>query len=46
MFALHARNRGLNDILAMAQVIRDSVDTDPDGWRRFLEIYVAGLRAS
>ena len=31
---------------AMAQVIRDSVDTAPDEWRRFLGIYLAGLRAS
>ena len=30
---------------AMGQVIRDSTDTAPDGWRRFLDIYVAGLRA-
>lgn len=30
---------------AMAQVIRDSIDTAPDEWRRFLAIYLAGLRA-
>lgn len=94
VFAMHARDRGLNDVLtrelpnakgvveaclrgaghaaelvarakasgrlrddftmtdlttltrAMAQVIRDSVDTAPDEWRRFLGIYLAGLRAS
>ena len=94
LFALHAEDRGLNDVLAgdlpnapgvveschrgaghvgeiidraresgqlradftvsdmatltraMAQVIRDSIDTAPDEWRRFLGIYVAGLRAT
>jgi AcrR family transcriptional regulator len=94
LFALHAEDRGLNDVLAgaipnatgvveschrsaghmgelidraiesghlradftmsdmavltraMAQVIRDSLDTAPHEWRRFLGIYVAGLRAS
>jgi AcrR family transcriptional regulator len=94
VFALHARDRGLNDVLvrdlpnaqgvvaachrgaghaaelvrraqdsgqlradftvedvatltrAMSQVIRDSIDTAPDEWRRFLSIYVAGLRAT
>jgi AcrR family transcriptional regulator len=93
LYALHAEDRGLNDVLArelpnatgvveschrgagqagelierakrsgrlradftlsdlatltraMAQVIRDSIDTAPDEWRRFLDIYVAGLRA-
>jgi AcrR family transcriptional regulator len=30
---------------AMAQVIRDSIDTAPDAWRRFLAIYLVGLRA-
>jgi AcrR family transcriptional regulator len=30
---------------AMSQVIRDSIDTAPDEWRRFLAIYVAGLHA-
>lgn len=93
LFALHAGDRGLNDVLArdlpnakrvveschrgaghaaelisraqdtgqlradftvadmatltraMAQVIRDSIDTAPDEWRRFLAIYVAGLSA-
>jgi AcrR family transcriptional regulator len=92
LFAMHARDRGLNDVLArdlpnargvveschrgaghvselitraqegghlradftmsdmatltraMAQVIRDSIDNAPDEWRRFLAIYVAGLR--
>lgn len=94
LFALHAEDRGLNDVLArelpnakgvveschrsaghvgelidraresgqlradftvsdmatltraMAQVIRDSIDTAPNEWRRFLDIYVAGLRAT
>lgn len=93
LFAMHARDRGLNDVLArdlpdakgvveachrgaghigeliaraqasgdlradfamsdmvtltraIAQVIRDSIDTAPGEWRRFLAIYVAGLRA-
>jgi AcrR family transcriptional regulator len=92
VFALHAKDRGLNDVLArdlpnvkgvveschrgaghaselitraqasgqlradftmsdmatltraMAQVIRDSTDTAPDEWRRFLTIYITGLR--
>jgi AcrR family transcriptional regulator len=94
LYALHARDRGLNDVLvrqlpnvegvaqachrgaghvgeliaraqaggklradftmadmatltrAMGQIIRDSTDADPDEWRRFLRIYVAGLRES
>jgi AcrR family transcriptional regulator len=94
LFALHAKDRGLNDVLvrqlpavpgvaqachrgaghlselidraqasgrlrpdftmsdmatltrAMAQVIRDSADTAPDEWHRFLTIYVAGLRTN
>lgn len=93
VFAMHAKDRGLNDVLvrdlpdakgvveschrgaghahelitraqasghlrqdftmsdmatltrAMAQVVRDTTDTAPDEWRRFLTIYVAGLRA-
>jgi len=92
LYAMHARDRGLNDVLArqlphvkgvvaachrgaghldelierakaggrlrpdftiadmatltraMAQVIRDSTAAAPDEWRRFLSIYVAGLR--
>jgi len=92
LYALHARDRGLNDVLArqlphvksvveachrgaghvdelihraqaagqlradftiadmatltraMAQVIRDATEAAPDEWRRFLSIYVAGLR--
>lgn len=94
LYGLHARDRGLNDVLvrqlahvrgvaeachrgagqvaelirraqdsgqlradftmadmviltrAMAEVIRASIDTAPDEWRRFLAIYVAGLRAT
>ncbi|TDV57191.1 TetR/AcrR family transcriptional regulator [Actinophytocola oryzae] len=94
VFALHARDRGLNEVLvrdlpnargvveschtgaghaaelvrraresgrlradyttgdvatltrAMAQVIRDSLDTDPTEWRRFLAIYLAGLQST
>jgi AcrR family transcriptional regulator len=93
LFAQHAKDRGLNDILArqvpqasgviesclrsaghvselidrakesgqlradfllsdmttltwaMSQVIRESVDSAPDEWRRFLTFFVAGLRA-
>lgn len=93
LFALHAKDRGLNDVLvrqasqikavadichrgakhvaelirraqasgqlradftltdmatltrAVAQVIRESTDTAPNEWHRFLTIYIAGLRA-
>ncbi|MEU7477990.1 helix-turn-helix domain-containing protein [Lentzea sp. NPDC042327] len=31
---------------AMSQVIRESVDTEPDRWRRFLRFYLDGLRTA
>ncbi|ANZ38928.1 TetR family transcriptional regulator [Lentzea guizhouensis] len=30
---------------AMSQVIRESIDTEPDRWRRFLGFYLDGLRS-